>query len=176
MTIENPRAGEPGPTGRGPVVSVMLIVPDASEAIAWYASALGAREVWNLGGVAGLAIGDARFFIHEVNPRNPSENSPEEIGRTSTRIELFVDNPDDVLARLIGWREHSDRGWRTTLSPGARTARVHSEIRSATPGPWATAPPSPFNSAESMPFEITCAKVRAPVVLKTDSDRLEYCV
>ena len=88
-------------TGSGPAISVMLIVPDAPGAIAWYQRALGARELWNLGGVAGLAIGDASFFLHEINPGNPSETSPSEAGRTSTRIELFVDDPDEFLARAL---------------------------------------------------------------------------
>jgi uncharacterized glyoxalase superfamily protein PhnB len=79
----------------------MLIVPDASSAIAWYERALGARELWNLGGVAGLAIGHAAFFLHEINPNNPSETSPLEAGRTSTRIELFVDDPDELLERAL---------------------------------------------------------------------------
>lgn len=57
-------------------ISVMLIVPDAEAAIAWYKDALGATELWNLGGVAGLAIDGAPFFIHEVNPSNPSEDDP----------------------------------------------------------------------------------------------------
>jgi uncharacterized glyoxalase superfamily protein PhnB len=88
-------------TGSGLVISVMLIVPDAPGAIAWYQRALGARELWNLGSVAGLAIGDARFFLHEANPGNPGETSPVEAGRTSTRIELFADDPDEFLARAL---------------------------------------------------------------------------
>jgi PhnB protein len=79
----------------------MLIVPDATSAIDWYAHALGAGELWDLGGVAGLEIGGAPFFLHEVNPDNPNENSPLEVGRTSTRIELFVDDPDVVLERAL---------------------------------------------------------------------------
>jgi PhnB protein len=38
-------------------ISVMLIVADADAAVAWYKDALGANELWNLGGVAGLEIG-----------------------------------------------------------------------------------------------------------------------
>jgi uncharacterized glyoxalase superfamily protein PhnB len=83
------------------VVSVMLIVPDAEAAVAWYKEALGASERWNLGGVAGLEIGGAPFFLHEVNPVNPAERSPDQIGGTSTRIELFVDEPESVLARAL---------------------------------------------------------------------------
>ena len=87
--------------GSGTAISVMLIVPDALGAIAWYKRALGARELWNLGGVAGLEISGAPFFLHEVNPNNPSETSPLEAGCTSTRIELFVNDPDELLARAL---------------------------------------------------------------------------
>ncbi len=82
-------------------VSVLLIVPDADRAIAWYAEALGAIELWNLGGVAGLQIAGAPFFVHAINPANDSESSPAEVGRTSTRVELFVDEPEVVLARAL---------------------------------------------------------------------------
>lgn len=94
----------PGRSGFGlaaspPVISVMLIVPDATAAVAWYTTALGATELWNLGGVAGLEIDGAPFFLHEVNPSNPAETSPDQAGVTSTRIEVFVDNPDDFIER-----------------------------------------------------------------------------
>jgi len=79
----------------------MLIVPDASGALDWYKRALGAHELWDLGGVAGLEIDGAPFFLHEINPNNPSETSPVEAGRTSTRIELFVDDPDELRARAL---------------------------------------------------------------------------
>jgi PhnB protein len=84
-----------GPTA----ISVMLIVPDAEAAVAWYKQALGATEMWNVGGVAGLEISGAPFFVHEVVPGKSAERSPEQIGATSTRIELFVDDPDSVLER-----------------------------------------------------------------------------
>ena len=86
---------------RSTAISVMLIVPDAEAAVAWYKDALGATEIWNLGGVAGLEISGAPFFLHEVNPSNPAERSPGQIGATSTRIELFVDDPDGVLERAL---------------------------------------------------------------------------
>ncbi|MBV9606067.1 MAG: VOC family protein [Solirubrobacterales bacterium] len=88
-------------TAGGPAISVMLIVPEAETAIAWYKDALGAEELWNLGGVAGLHIAGARFFLHEVNPANPAETSPDRAGHTSVRIELFVDDPDEVVARAV---------------------------------------------------------------------------
>lgn len=84
-----------------PAISVMLIVSDAEAAVAWYKQALAATELWNLGGVAGLEIGGAPFFLHEVNPNNPAEDSPDRLGATSMRIELFVDDPDGVRDRAI---------------------------------------------------------------------------
>jgi PhnB protein len=82
-------------------LSVMLIVPDADAAISWYRTALGAAELWNLGGVAGLHVRGAYFFLHEVNPQNPTENVPRAIGVTSVRVELFVEDPDEVIARAL---------------------------------------------------------------------------
>ncbi|HEX8866388.1 MAG TPA: VOC family protein, partial [Lentzea sp.] len=95
---ETHRSGKLG-TMSEPVISVMLIVPDADAAVAWYRDALGAAELWNLGGVAGLSIGGAAFFVHQVNPDNPAENSPS--GVTNVRIELFVDDPDGFVARAV---------------------------------------------------------------------------
>ncbi len=52
-------------------ISVMLIVPDAYAALAWHKDALDPAELWNLGGVVGLEVDGAPFFLHEVNPKNP---------------------------------------------------------------------------------------------------------
>jgi PhnB protein len=90
---------QPGP--QPAAISVMLIVPDAEAAIAWYREALGATERWNLGGVAGLALEDAPFLVHEAVPDKPGETSPDAAGVTSVRIELFVADPDAVRARAI---------------------------------------------------------------------------
>ena len=95
------RADPSAPPAGGPAISVMLIVPDADAAVAWYKKALGAQELWNLGGVAGLQVGGAPFFLHEVNPDNPAETSPDQAGLTSVRIELFVDDPDEFVARAV---------------------------------------------------------------------------
>jgi PhnB protein len=86
----------------GPLaISVMLIVPDADAATAWYKTALGATELWNLGGVAGLEIAGAPFFLHEVNPDNPAETSPGQAGVTSVRVEMFTDDPDRIIERAV---------------------------------------------------------------------------
>ena len=89
------------PRQGGTDLSVMLIVPDADAAVAWYRDALGATVLWDLGGVAGLSIGDAPFFVHEVNPANPTERSPDRSGVTGVRIELFVDDPDGFIGRAL---------------------------------------------------------------------------
>lgn len=85
----------------GVAISVMLIVADAAAAIDWYQTALGATQLWDLGGVAGLEINGAPFFIHEVNPSNPRETDPAQAGVTSTRIELFVEDPDSFIDRAV---------------------------------------------------------------------------
>ena len=90
-------------------VSVMLIVPDADRAVAWYVEALGAEVLWDLGGVAGLAVDGAPFFLHEVNPGNPAEASPEQVGATSVQVELFVQDPDAVIARAAQAGAHDVR-------------------------------------------------------------------
>ncbi|HEY8700112.1 MAG TPA: VOC family protein [Arthrobacter sp.] len=79
----------------------MLIVPDVEAAIAWYRDALAAVVAWDLGGVASLTVDGARFFLHAGNPRNPPETSPDRTELTSTRIELFVEDPDAVVARAL---------------------------------------------------------------------------
>jgi hypothetical protein len=64
--------GSPGRSGNRPpasppALSVKLIVPDATAALTWYATALGATELGHLGGVAGLELDGAPFFLHEVH-------------------------------------------------------------------------------------------------------------
>ncbi|MBV9466007.1 MAG: VOC family protein [Solirubrobacterales bacterium] len=108
-----------------PLISAMLIVPDGEHAVAWYKDALGAMELWNLGGVAGLEIAGAPFFVHESNPRNPAEESPDRVGVTSTRIEVFTGDPDGFIERALAAGatagpalEDHDRPWGTHRQGG----------------------------------------------------------
>jgi PhnB protein len=80
-------------------ISLMLAVPDTPAAVGWYQQALGAQLLWSLGSVAGLEIDGAPFFLHE--PVKNKFASPKEIGITTVRVELFVDNPDEVIARAV---------------------------------------------------------------------------
>jgi PhnB protein len=81
------------------MISLMLAVPNAPAAAEWYKRALGARELWNLGSVVGLEIEGAPFFIGE--PARNGWESPNAIGITTTRVELFCDDPDAVIARAV---------------------------------------------------------------------------
>src|SRR5580765_3954476 len=81
------------------VISLMLAVTDAPAAVAWYTQALGATELWSLGSVAGLEIAGAPFFLGE--PANNGWESPATLGITSTRVEVFCDDPDTMIARAL---------------------------------------------------------------------------
>ena len=83
----------------GPVISLMLAVPDAAAAARWYGLALGATELWNLGSVVGLTVQGAPFFIGE--PANNGWESPAVLGTTTVRVEVFVDDPDAFIARAV---------------------------------------------------------------------------
>jgi PhnB protein len=82
-----------------PFLSVMLIVSDAAAAVDWYETALGAGVLWDLGGVAGLHLCGAPFFVHEAVPGKTSEPSPTDVALTTTRIEVFVDEPGRFIDR-----------------------------------------------------------------------------
>src|SRR5947208_12629570 len=98
---------------QGPVISVMLAVADTPTAVEWYKRALGARELWSLGSVAGLEIGGAAFFLGE-----PAENgweTPANLGMPSARVEVFCDDPDAFIARALeagakGSRDNNPEG------------------------------------------------------------------
>src|SRR6266542_4301659 len=83
----------------GTVISVMLAVTDVATAIAWYQKALGATVLWSLGSVAGMEIAGAPFFLGE--PANNGWESPVKLGTTSTRVEVFCDDPDAMIARAL---------------------------------------------------------------------------
>jgi len=118
-------------------VSLMLAVEDAPEAAGWYKRAVGATELWNLGGVVGLAIDGAPFFLHE-----PTQGfvSPGDCGATAVRVEVFVDDPDTFVRRAIeagadgsadavrrGFRDPFGRTWlvgdKTPLEPFPRESK-----------------------------------------------------
>lgn len=80
-------------------ISVMLAVPDTPTAIEWYEKALGARVLWDVGSVAALEIDGAAFFLHQ--PVEAKFESPRSLGATTARVEMFVDEPDSIVARAM---------------------------------------------------------------------------
>jgi PhnB protein len=90
-----------GPVDGNTSLSVMLIVPDGDEAVQWYGSALGADVLWDLGGVAGLSLAGAPFFVHEAVAGRAREPSPNDVGMTTTRIEVFADDADALIDRAV---------------------------------------------------------------------------
>jgi PhnB protein len=84
---------------RGPQISVMLAVPDAPAAAAWYERALGATRLWDLGSVVGLEIAGAPFFLGQPEKNNWA--TPATLGRPSCRVEVFCDQPDAFVARAV---------------------------------------------------------------------------
>jgi PhnB protein len=84
---------------QGLIISVMLAVSDTPTAVEWYKRALGATILWSLGSVAGLEIAGAPFFLGE--PANNGWESPSKLGITSTRVEVFCDDPDTLIARAL---------------------------------------------------------------------------
>ena len=87
------------PEAHGPVISVMLAVPDAAAAARWYAQALGATELWNLGSVVGLSVEGAPLFLGE--PAGNGWDIPAALGTRTVRVEVFVDDPDSFIERAV---------------------------------------------------------------------------
>lgn len=83
----------------GPAISLMLAVSDTPAAVEWYKQALNATLLWSRGSVAGLEIEGAPFFLGQ--PAKNGWESPKELGTTTTRVELFCDDPDAVIARAL---------------------------------------------------------------------------
>jgi uncharacterized glyoxalase superfamily protein PhnB len=81
------------------MISLMLAVPDAAAAAEWYKRALGATELWSLGSVVGMQVQGAPFFFAE--PERQDWGTPERIGGTCVRAELFCDDPDAVVDRAV---------------------------------------------------------------------------
>ncbi len=98
----------------------MLSVRRGTEAVAFYKSAFGARELFKIedGGsvVAQLAVQSANFWVADESP--PHENfSPETLGGATTRLVLVVEDPKTVHAQALAagakqvWPVREENGW-----------------------------------------------------------------
>jgi PhnB protein len=86
-------------------ITPFLTVRDAASAIAFYERAFGAREVERFTApsgqiVAELSIDGAQFFVVDENPE-AFNLSPDSLGGTSVRIDLFVDDPDGTAEQAV---------------------------------------------------------------------------
>ena len=88
------------------VISVMLAVTDATTAKQWYADAMGATTLWDIGGVVGLSIRGAPVFLGE--PAGNNWDTPTALGKPSVRVEVFVDDPDAFFARAVDHGANGD--------------------------------------------------------------------
>ena len=109
-----------------PYIAPWLSVADAQQAVAFYAAAFGASEVYRLEGdggrieVAQLSIGGALFWVqHDPDAtREPHADGPKPAA-TPVRLILSVDDPDQVFAQSIAAGAtsvaavHEEYGWRT---------------------------------------------------------------
>src|SRR4026207_1905439 len=82
-----------------PVITLMLAFTDVPAAVEWYKKALGATVLWSLGSVAGMEIAGAPFFLGQ--PENNGWEAPAKLGITSTRVEVFCDDPDSFIRRAV---------------------------------------------------------------------------
>jgi PhnB protein len=55
--------------------------------------------LWNLGGVVGLTVQGAPFFLGE--PENNGWDTPTAVGTRTVRVEVFVDDPDSFIERAV---------------------------------------------------------------------------
>jgi catechol 2,3-dioxygenase-like lactoylglutathione lyase family enzyme len=118
------------------VISLMLAVPDAAAASAWYRRALGATELWNLGSVIGLEVQGAPFFL--AQPEGNRWESPVVLGTTTVRVEVFVDDPDKFVGGAAAAGANYHDPVRNHEMPWGRIGKADSSIRTAISGWWAT--------------------------------------
>ena len=101
-----------------------LAVEDGRAAVDFYKAALGARELYRVGGsdeheavVCQLAVDGASFWVADASPENHTF-SPQALGGGTVRMLLVVDDPDTLVARAVaaGARELAavgeEHGWR----------------------------------------------------------------
>lgn len=82
-----------------------LSVREGVRAVEFYKTAFGAVELSRFSSpngaiVAEMSIDGARFFLADESPAH-ANLSPESLGGTSVRIDLFVADPDAVQARSV---------------------------------------------------------------------------
>ncbi len=102
-------------------IAPMLSVRRGSEAVAFYKSAFGARELFKIEApdgavVAELAVDDAKFWVADESPAHKNF-SPETLGGGTTRLVLVVADPETIHAQALAagarqiWPVRAQNGW-----------------------------------------------------------------
>jgi PhnB protein len=102
-------------------IAPMLSVRRGSEAVSFYKSAFGARELFKIEApdgavVAELAVDDAKFWVADESPAHRNF-SPETLGGGTTRIVLVVADPNAIHAQALAagarqiWPVREEHGW-----------------------------------------------------------------
>jgi len=88
-------------------VSPELSVRRGREAVEFYKAALGAVEIYRVGGteqnedvVAQLSVGNASFWVSDESPAHKNF-SPESLGGSTVRLLLVVEDPHAVVERAV---------------------------------------------------------------------------
>src|SRR5207244_10987386 len=96
------------PSGRRSTTTVIpnLSVRNGARAVEFYKRAFGATELSRITRpdgalVAEMSIDGARFFVADESPEHRNF-SPESLGGSSVRIDLFVVDPDALQRRAVG--------------------------------------------------------------------------
>jgi len=88
-----------------PSLAPFLNVRRGAQAVEFYKTALGARELFKFADpdgnvVAQLAVGQSDFWVADESPENQN-SSPETLGGSTVRIVLVVDDPDAAFAQAV---------------------------------------------------------------------------
>jgi PhnB protein len=88
-------------------ISPQLSVRRGREAVEFYSAALGAVEIYRVGGtdehesvVSQLAVGETTFWVADESPPN-GHFSPKSLGGSTVRLLLVVDDPGAVVERAV---------------------------------------------------------------------------
>lgn len=103
-------------------IAPMLSVRRGVQAVEFYKSAFGARELFRLdapdgGVVAQLGVDNAEFWVADESPEN-SNFSPETLNGATVRMVLTVDDPDVAFTRAVAagakvvWPVANQYDWR----------------------------------------------------------------
>lgn len=101
-------------------IAPWLSVRNSAEAVEFYKKAFGATEVFRLDAddvIARLAVDGAEFWVGAESPEH-FNFSPDQLGGSTVRIILTVNDPDAVFERATSagatrvYEVHDEHGWR----------------------------------------------------------------